>query len=128
MKPVSQRVSSIMLIAFIALISGCSTLSQPLTSSSKELKVNATELGKYWLVENGVLDWSALLNGNNNESSFSATFTINTQGQIENLNLEKIAGDFKADQQMHADFSKQTFIATKTNYLRQAVTITAQIN
>ncbi len=114
-----------MLVAFIALISGCSTL--PLVNSSKELKVNATELGNYWLVENGTLDWSALLNGNNG-GSFAATFTINTQGQIENLNLEMIAGDFKTDKQMHADFSKQTFIATKTNYLRQAVTITAKVN
>ncbi|RTR37191.1 hypothetical protein EKG38_19855 [Shewanella canadensis] len=126
MKQLPRRVSSIMLIALIAFISGCSTL--PLATSSEELKVNATELGNYWLVENGALDWSALLNGTNGGSSFSATFTINTQGQIENLNLEKIAGDFKTDKQMHADFSKQTFIATKTNYLRQAVTITALVN
>ncbi|MEC4727410.1 hypothetical protein HWQ46_17840 [Shewanella sp. D64] len=128
MKQTSMRTPAILLVALITLVSGCSNNSQPFVSSSNELKVNITELGKYWLVKDGVLDWSSLLNEHNNRSSFTATFTINHDGQIENLHLDKVIGNFKVDQQMYADFSKQTFMATKMNHRHQAVSITAQIN
>lgn len=115
MKHTLKQISSLMLVI---LISGCSVLTQSIPNSSTPLRVNATEVGKYWLVKNGTLDWSALLQNNNHKSSFTATFTINTDGHIEHLHLKRITGEFKIDEQMYVDFSKQIFIATRANHRR----------
>ena len=128
MKQTSMRTSAILLVTLITLISGCSNNSQSFSYTEKSLKININELGKYWLVKDGVLDWSPILTEYNNRSSFTATFTINPNGQIENLHLGKVLGNFMADEQMYAEFSKQTFIATRTNHRHQAVTIIAQVN
>ncbi|NRD75624.1 hypothetical protein HQQ94_20850 [Shewanella sp. VB17] len=124
MEQILTKISSAVLIIFM---SGCSTFFQPLSHSSNVLKVNSTELGNYWLVKSKTLDWSAFLR-NNQKSSFAATFTINSDGQIEHLYLKKITGEFKPDEKMYEDFSKQTFIATYSNYRHQPVTVTMKIN
>ncbi|AQS38368.1 hypothetical protein Sps_03226 [Shewanella psychrophila] len=125
-KNLSHWLKSI-LVSVTVLLTGCSCLSTPVSKPSQTLHVSVSELSQYWIVKDGVLDWSMLFQDQIITGDFTAKFTINSQGEIQLMDLMQISASFKADELQLEIFSRQSFIATKDNYSSQAVSVTARV-
>ncbi|BAJ03926.1 hypothetical protein [Shewanella violacea] len=125
-KNFSLRLRSI-LVCIAILLTGCSSLSAPISNSSQVLHVSVTELSQYWIVKGGALDWSILFPEQTVTSDFTANLVINSQGKIQLIDLTQQSGSFKIDEHKLDVFSRQSFIPTKNNHTNQAVSVTVEI-
>ena len=108
-------------------ITGCTSILAPTTHSQQVLHVSVSELGQYWIVKDGVMDWSVLFQDQVITGDFTANFAINSQGEIQLMELTQISGSLKTDELKLESFSRQSFIATKGNYSNQPVSVTARV-
>ncbi|ACA84706.1 hypothetical protein [Shewanella woodyi] len=99
---------------------GCANLVH--TQKDTQSNIDVTELGLYWVVKDGVLDWS-VFSDDEVQHSFTAQFTINPEGKIEALKLSENQAGFNPSESQIAEFPKQEFNATTANYEKQAVTV-----
>ncbi|WP_394391092.1 hypothetical protein [Shewanella woodyi] len=111
---------AIMIGGLSLILCGCANLVQ--THRDIQSNIDVTELGLYWVVKDGVLDWS-VFSDDEVQHSFTAQFTINSEGKIEELILSGKQTGFNPSESQIAEFSKQEFNATTANYEKQAVTV-----
>ena len=125
-KKLSPWFSGIMMMISLT-ITGCTSISAPTTNSQQVLHVSVSELSQYWIVKDGVLDWSVLFQDQEITGDFTANFVINSLGEIQLLDLTQISDSLKTDELKLVNFSRQSFIATKGNYSNQPVSVTARV-
>ncbi len=111
-------------IAFSILV-GCSTLIPTKQVSPHEVSVS--ELGYYWFVRNGSLDWSSLSSAEA-QQNLTATLTINSEGIIERVELQGGGNEINVSEHQLAELSKQKFSPTVNNIDKQPVRLTVSIS
>lgn len=119
------RLSSFLLLSAILLM-GCSSMDRSYFSTTDK-QVTASELGQYWIVKDGILDWSELFEEQDASGDFTASFKINDQGEIQQITLTDISDSLKNSAINVEPFSRQCFISAKDNYSNQPVSVTARI-
>lgn len=115
------------LVSIALLLTACGNLPLLMTSKPQTVHVSVTELSQYWIVKDGVLDWSVLFQNQASTGYFTADFVINSQGEIQLMDLTQVSDSLKIDALKFDSFSRQRFIATKGNYSNQPVSVTARI-
>ncbi|MFT5705364.1 MAG: hypothetical protein ACI8SK_001319 [Shewanella sp.] len=111
-------------ITFSMLV-GCSALMP--TEQVSPHEVSVSELGYYWFVRNGSLDWSSLANIEVKQN-LTATLTINSAGIIERVKLQGDGNAINVSAHQLTELSKQKFSPTINNIDKQPVRLTVSIS
>lgn len=121
----TRKLSCLILFSTLFL-TGCASLESS-EHAQTDKRVNASELGQYWIVKDGTLDWSVLFEEQDIPGDFTVNFKINSLGGIQDIDLTAVSDSLKTNTIKIESFTRQSFIPTKGNYSNQPVSVTARV-
>ncbi len=122
----AKHLSFFAIILCSLLTTGCASLGSSI-GNQVEKQVSVSDLSRYWIVKEGVLDWSILFDEQDISGDFTANFKINSLGEIQHIDLTDISESLKTETIKMESFSRQSFISAKSNYSNQPVSVTARV-
>ena len=107
-------------------LTGCQSYS-PFNTSDQLVRVNPTQLSKYWVVKDKALDWRTIYIEQPNLQSATISFEINSEGDMVNLAIEELEDNTDMYKQLLTQLSTQKFSSTSAHSNTQPVLVNAII-